>query len=78
MKPATFYLWHEEQTGQLRLSVARCLPESLPFRCAVVPTDAANEIIDGYLASNRIDCLIPCSEVQQIGDDVPAANKDQP
>ncbi len=78
MKPATFYLWHDEQAGQLCFSVARCLPDSLPFRCEVAPADAANEIIDGYLASNRIDGLIPWSEVEPIGVDEPETNKDQP
>jgi hypothetical protein len=75
MKPATFYLWHDEQAGQLRFSVARCLPDSLPFRCAVAPADAANEIIGNYLASNRV---IPWSELESIGVDEPETNKAQP
>ncbi len=78
MKPATFYLWHDEQAGQLRFSVARCLPDSLPFRRAVAPADAANEIIGGYLGSSRVDGLIPCSELEPIGVEEPETNKDQP
>jgi len=78
MKPATFYLWHDEKAGQLRFSVARCLPDSLPFRCAVAPADAANEIIGNYLASNRVDGVIPWSELEPIGVDEPETNKAQP
>jgi hypothetical protein len=78
MKPATFYLWNDEQAGQLRFSVARCLPDSLPFRCAVAPADAASEIIGGYLASSRVDGLIPWSELDPIGVDEPETNRDQP
>ena len=77
-KPATFYLWHDEQAGQLRFSVARCLPESLPFRCALAPADAATEIIGDYLTSSRVDGLIPWSELEPIGFDEPDTNQDQP
>lgn len=78
MKPATIYLWHDEQAGQLRFSVARCLPDSLPFRCAVAPADAANEIIGSYLTSSRVDGLIQWSELEPIGVDEAETNEDQP
>ena len=78
MKPATFYLWHDEQAEQLRFSVARCFPESLPFRCAVAPAGAANDIIGSYLASSRVDGLIPWSDLEPIDADEPEANKAQP
>jgi hypothetical protein len=77
MKPATFYVWNDEQAGQLRFSVARCLPDSLPFRCAVAPADAANEIIGGYLASSRGEGVIRWSELEPIGVDEPETNRDQ-
>ncbi len=78
VKPATFYLWHDEQAGQLRFSVARCLPDSLPFGCAVAPADAADEIIGNYLASSSVGGLIPWSELGEVGFDEHETNKAQP
>ena len=78
MKPATFYLWHDEQAGQLRFSVARCLPDSLPFQCALAPVDVANEIVGDYLTSGRLDGLIPWSELAPIGVNELETDHDQP
>lgn len=78
MKPATFYLWHDEQAGQLRFSVARCLPDSLPFGCTVVPTEVANDIIGNYLASNRVDGRIPWSQLEPVGADDLETDKAEP
>jgi len=77
MKPATFYLWHDKQASQLRFSVARCLPGSLPFGCAVVPAETASEIIGNYLASNSVDGLIPWSELEPGGSGDPETDKAQ-
>ncbi|MCH7345476.1 hypothetical protein LZ017_19030 [Pelomonas sp. CA6] len=77
-KPATFYLWHDEQAGQLRFSVARCLPDALPFRCAVKPAKAASEVVDNYLASSNVDGLIPWSELKPVCSDEAEADNAQP
>jgi len=67
-----------EQAGQLRFSVARCSPDSLPFWCAVVPAEAADEMIGNYLASNNVDGLIPSSELEPVGAAEPETYKPQP
>jgi hypothetical protein len=77
-KPATFYLWHDEQAGQLRFSVARCLPDSLPFRCPVTRADAANEVIRDFLTSGRSNGLVAWSELEPVAFDTSQAGDEEP
>ncbi|MFE3448934.1 hypothetical protein ACFXJ8_08335 [Nonomuraea sp. NPDC059194] len=46
--PLTFYAWHDEQAGQLRLSMSRACPDALPFggsyRPDTEPTAVAESI----------------------------------
>ncbi len=46
VRPATFYVWHDAQAGQLRFSVALCTPDSLPFGSAVSLVDRLTPIIN--------------------------------
>ena len=62
---ATFYLWHDEPAGQMRFSVARCLPGSLPFRRPLTSATMMDEIIDKFLASARVDGVIPWREFEE-------------
>lgn len=48
LAPATFYLWHDAQAGQLRFSVAQCVAESLPFRCEIVFAHSIEQIVRNY------------------------------
>lgn len=62
--PLTFYLWHDEQAGQLRFSVARCMPGTLAFRRSLTAASSMDEIVDEFLASTRVDGRIPWSELE--------------
>ena len=45
---AQIYAWHDEMAGQLRISVARCQRNALPFGCEVVVLDDPNVVAESF------------------------------
>jgi hypothetical protein len=58
----TFYVWHDEQAGQLRCSTSSQAPGALPFNGTYVATDALGPIIERFLADQEPG-HIPWSEL---------------
>ncbi|MFD7084439.1 hypothetical protein [Streptomyces sp. NPDC059918] len=66
---ATFYVWHDEQGGQLRCSTGSVPPDALPFSGAYVASDDLGPVVESFLA----DCQ-PNSIAWSDLDDVQSAS----
>jgi hypothetical protein len=66
--PVTAYVWHDEQAGQLRFSVARCTPQNLPFSTEIQHVSRVEDIVEQFLRSPYLDG-VPSSELQEVAFD---------
>jgi hypothetical protein len=55
---ATFYVWHDEQAGQLRCSTTTWPREQLPFRAQVELNVPLEEIVEGFLDDTNTEQLL--------------------
>lgn len=53
VRPVTFYAWHDEQAMQLRFSVVRCTPVTLPFGARVEIVPDVRSIVRAFLAGDE-------------------------
>jgi len=70
-KPATFYLWFDEQASQLRCSAIQSTADRLPFRCQIRNLPSPVDIARAYLQSSYKEG-IPFSDLKPVRPVAPA------
>jgi hypothetical protein len=66
--PMLMYCWHDEQAGQLRLSLVSASHGRLPFGCEVAPVEDLGAVVRSFLGSPYL-AGIPWSELPPLAAD---------
>ena len=74
---ATFYVWHDEQAGQLRCSVSSRTPANLPFGGNYRPTNDLGVVVAGFI-SDQTPGLVPWADLEPADDPDPGENSTYP
>ncbi len=76
--PLLFYLWFDEQAGQLRFSITSIAdPSRLPFQCAINTDAKLSEIASQVLAGPHLDG-IPFEELEEEHSNSPRLRLSEP
>ncbi|MCZ4124681.1 hypothetical protein O3X23_35765 [Streptomyces sp. H39-S7] len=73
---ATFYVWHDEQAGQLRCSTSSQHPESLPFGGTYALTETLDPVIAGFL-NDDAPGLMPWTCLSNVEPGDPSLSEDE-
>lgn len=74
---ATFYVWHDEQAGQLRCSVSSRTPANLPFDATYRPTNDLGVVVASFL-SDQTAGLVPWDDLDPADDPETGENSTYP